>query len=169
MKRKIHIRTGHKGQVNEYMYIYTLSLTLYLDVVRWPTPLNGCTILKKCTWYSIQEGKWSREPVCSSWYTRELFSIFSNFWNLYFPPFTHINKTTITTNVTWNMIIHLCRPSLNLRWYLALYYNTNIIKHIFVFTQFTSPCRMKLKFCFLNLEYEICHSNKTSVEVKQRL
>jgi len=73
-----------------YVYIYILSLTLDLDAVKLSTPRNGCSNLKKGTWYPIQDGRWSRKFGCSWWYTRELFSISSNFWNSYFPPFTYI-------------------------------------------------------------------------------
>jgi len=49
MKVKAHIRTGHEGQREEYMYIYILSLTSYLDAVEWSTPRIGSSTLKD-TW-----------------------------------------------------------------------------------------------------------------------
>ena len=44
---KSHNRTGHEGQGDEYMYIYTISLTWELDGFELSRPPTGCFAPKK--------------------------------------------------------------------------------------------------------------------------
>jgi hypothetical protein len=46
---KANIRTGHESQGEDYMYIYTLSLTSELDSVEKSTPRTARSIPQKDT------------------------------------------------------------------------------------------------------------------------
>jgi hypothetical protein len=48
-KGKVNIRTGHESQGEEYMYIYTLSLTSEIDAVEMSTPRTDRSIPQKDT------------------------------------------------------------------------------------------------------------------------
>jgi hypothetical protein len=56
MTVKVLIRTGHEGQGEEYMYIYTLSLTSDLDAFERSTPRIDYSNLKKDTWCPFTRG-----------------------------------------------------------------------------------------------------------------
>ena len=53
-------RTGHKGPEGELRYIYTLSLTLALDGIRWTMPRPGCFVPgKRHPVPIVQEAGWA--------------------------------------------------------------------------------------------------------------